>query len=133
MSSHRPCSRTSAHSSARRPVRLERAPIARKDPEVGELVDRLAADLGTESFDLVNHWEDLMSIGLARPSDHDVLVYVSILVDDEGDVLDSPNRYFYECESPSGEDELGYDVAASGDHVPYEEVVKAATRHLAAR
>jgi hypothetical protein len=111
---------------------VDRAPLAGKDPAVGELVDRLASDLGADSFDLVDHWEDLMAIGLARPSDHDVLVYVAVIVDDEGEILDSPDRYFYECESPSPDDPLGYHVAATGDRVPYEEVVRAAARHLEA-
>jgi hypothetical protein len=112
---------------------VDRAPLARKDPAVAELVDRLEADLGTGSFELVDHWEDLMAIGLARPGDPEVLVYVAVLIDDEGDVLDTPDRFFYECESPSEASELGYDVAGSADHVPYDEVVKAVARHLGAR
>ncbi|MEV5749976.1 hypothetical protein AB0L00_19315 [Actinoallomurus sp. NPDC052308] len=109
---------------------MDRSPLARKDPAVRELVDRFAADLGAESFDLVDHWEDLMAIGLARPSDHDVLVYVAIAINDEGDVLESEDRYYYECETPSDADELGYTVARSGDHVSYEEMLRAAAAHL---
>jgi hypothetical protein len=112
---------------------VDRAPLARKDPAIAELVDRLEADLGTGFFELADHWEDLMAIGFARPGDPDVLVYVAVLIDDEGDVLDTPNRFFYECESPSDTDELGYDVAASAERVPYDEVLKAVSRHLAAR
>jgi hypothetical protein len=108
---------------------VDRSLLARKDPAVGELVDRLASDLST-NFDLVDHWEDLMAVGLALPSDHGVLIYVAVITDDEGELLHSPDRYFYECESPSRTDALGYHVAYSGDHVSYDQVAKAATRHL---
>ena len=109
---------------------MDRTSLARKDPAVGELVDRLASDLGTTSFDLADHWEDLMAIGLARPNDHGVLIYIAIIIDDEGEVLDSPDRYSYACESPSDADDLGHHVTYSGDHVAYDEVAKAAARHL---
>ena len=112
---------------------MDRAPLSRKDPAVAELVGRIEADLGTGSFELVDHWEDLMAIGFARAEDPDVLVYVAVLIDDEGDVLDVPERFSYECESPSEASELGYDVAASADHVPYEDVIKAVSRHLRIR
>jgi hypothetical protein len=109
---------------------MDTAPLARKDPAVGELVHRLAGDLGAGSFDVVDHWEDLMAIGLARPGDHDVLVYVAVLIDDEGEVLASEDRYYYESETPSDAEEFGYYVSASGDHVRYDEVAKAVAHHL---
>jgi hypothetical protein len=109
---------------------VDTAPLARKDPAVRELVSRLAGDLGTDSFGLVDHWEDLMAIGLALPSDHDVLVYVAVIIDDEGNALTSEDRYYYECETPSETEELGYYVSASGDRVTYDEVAKVAAHHL---
>jgi hypothetical protein len=109
---------------------VDRAPLAGKDPTVGELVDRLASDLGAGTFVLVDYWADLTAIGLARPNDHDVLVYVAVIVDEEGKALDTPDRYFYECESPSVADKLGYHVVSSADRVSYEEIVQAAARHL---
>jgi hypothetical protein len=109
---------------------MDRTPLAGKDPALGELVDRLAADLGPDSFVLMDHWEDLMAIGLAQPSHHDVLIYVAVKVDDEGEVLTSENRYFYECETPEESDDHGYAVSGRGDHVAYEGVRKAVAQRL---
>ncbi|GAA4618890.1 hypothetical protein GCM10023195_85190 [Actinoallomurus liliacearum] len=75
-----------------------------------------------------------VNIQQARNSlDHDLLVYVAIAIDAEGDVLESADRYYYECETPSDADELGYTVARSGDHVSYEEMLRAAAAHLRTR
>lgn len=111
---------------------MDRAILAHKEAAVGELVDRIAADLGQQTFDLVDHWEDLLAIGFACPSDHDVLVYVQILIDDEGELLTSENRYYYECETPDSTEEMGYRVTASGNDATYEQVARAIAQHLQA-
>ena len=48
-----------------------------KDQSIARLLDGLEARLGPRSFDVVDHWEgDLCAIGIARPDNHEVLVYL---------------------------------------------------------
>ncbi len=48
-----------------------------KSAQIEQLVADLREELGSASFDVVDHWEaDLTAIGLACPSDHSRLVYV---------------------------------------------------------
>jgi hypothetical protein len=49
-----------------------------KDQSIVRLLDGLRARLGLRSFDVVDHWEgDSCAIGIARPDNHSVLVYIS--------------------------------------------------------
>ena len=55
----------------------EKTPL-QKDQSIVRLLDGLTARLGPRAFDVVDHWEsDLCAIGIARPDNHDVLVYIS--------------------------------------------------------
>lgn len=49
-----------------------------KDQSIIRLIDGLRALLGPRAFDVVDHWEsDLCAVGIARPDNHGVLVYIS--------------------------------------------------------
>lgn len=49
-----------------------------KDATILRLLDRLKEHLGPGTFDVVDHWEsDLCAIGVARPDNPRVLVYIS--------------------------------------------------------
>ncbi len=49
-----------------------------KDRSILGLLSRLHTELGAKAFDVVDHWDsDLCAIGLAMPSDHATLIYVS--------------------------------------------------------
>ena len=49
-----------------------------KDKTILSLIDRLKALMGVDAFDVVDRWDaDLCAIGIARPDNHHVLVYVS--------------------------------------------------------
>jgi hypothetical protein len=101
-----------------------------KAAELTELVDRLRRDFPPGAFDMVNHWEDLTATDLARPDNHRVLVYIAVMYDRASDPLPGLGRYFFECETPDDEEELGYRVAATGDRVTYEQLRRAVARHL---
>lgn len=100
--------------------------VGEKDPAIVRVVERLRADLGAGYFVEVPYWEaDLLAVGLGRPDDPDVLVYVAVGMDDDG--------FHVECETPvvAGEEELPYRLAWRGENVSYDEVREAVRRHLA--
>ena len=42
------------------------------------MLNELRAELGEGAFDVVDHWDtDACAVGIARPDDHGVLVYIS--------------------------------------------------------
>ena len=50
-----------------------------KDKTILSLIDRLKALMGVDAFDVVDRWDaDLCAIGIARPDNHQLLVYVSV-------------------------------------------------------
>jgi hypothetical protein len=65
-----------------------------KHKSITELLDRLRTRLGTAAFDVIDHWEgDLCAVGVARPDEHGILVYVSTFGEPEG-------SYFVSLELP---------------------------------
>jgi hypothetical protein len=82
-----------------------------KDPSIEELIGALGAHFGSDSFDIVDHWEsDLCAIGIARRDDHRVLAYLSTLGRPE-------QPYYVELElPPDAGDDVPYRVA--GQHHP---------------
>jgi hypothetical protein len=93
-----------------------------KDPAVIRTLDRLWSCLGADAFQVVDHWEcDLTAIGIARPSDHGVLVYFEV----RGDT------YNVELELPPGPcDDFPYQIAAQHWMVDFETLLRAAADHL---
>ena len=103
-----------------------------KDPALIALVERLRTDLGADYFVLADHWEgDPLAIGLGRPDDPRVLIYIALQLDPTDDTPDYRllGTLFYERERPTA-DGL-YDVPDRGDGVGYAEVLAAVSRHLA--
>lgn len=73
-----------------------------KDPSITEIVERLLSDLGPEAFVTLDYWDDdLCAVGVARPSDHRYLVYISTFPSEAGKIS-------YECESPPTEPGMPY-------------------------
>ena len=65
-----------------------------KDESIIRLLDRLRGRLGAGAFDVVDHWEgDLCAVGIARPDEHGVLVYVCTAHEPE-------DTYFVSLELP---------------------------------
>lgn len=55
-----------------------------KDQSIVRILDGLRVRLSPQAFDIVDHWEaDLCAVGIARPDNHSVLVYIS--TNGEGD------------------------------------------------
>ena len=52
-------------------------PTANKDESITRMLTELRTELGSEAFDVVDHWDDIFATGVARPDNHGVLVYVS--------------------------------------------------------
>ncbi len=49
----------------------------RKDESIIRLIGKLKSVMGDNAFNVVDHWEaDLFTVGIAKPDNHDVLVYV---------------------------------------------------------
>lgn len=94
-----------------------------KDPSILNLLGRLRTDLGDDAFDIVDHWEsDIVAIGLACPSDHRVLAYIST-------IDQPPDSYSYELElPPTNGDEL-YSVAGESNGCKYSELLDALCSH----
>jgi hypothetical protein len=97
-----------------------------KSADLAALVDRLRGDLGDDFFVEVRHWDDDQSaIGLGNPSDPRFLVYMSVQPGEAAAYL--------ECEVPAGRDTSGvpYDVASSGMHAGYGQILAIVRNHLA--
>ena len=95
-----------------------------KDDSVLRVLDRLRSDLGDDAFDVVDHWDaDLCAVGVARPSDHRFLVYISTFPPENGVLA-------YECERPSSDPDLPYDSDGIVNEASYDDVAAAVTRHL---
>jgi len=93
-----------------------------KDGSVWRFVGDVAQRLNAREFQIVDHWDgDLLAIGIADTADEDRLVYVSTF-------RQPPDRYWYECEEPQGEDE--YAVPERMDAASLDQVVDAIRRHL---
>lgn len=91
-----------------------------KDHPLVALVRRLERDLGGSFFALVDHWGgDRPAIGLARPDDPEVLIYLAVRID---------GGLFCEGEVPGAQ---GYAVVGRGDGVECADVLRAVRGHLA--
>jgi hypothetical protein len=96
-----------------------------KDPSLDRLIARLRADLGPDTFDIVDHWDgDRHATGFAAPRDHRVLAYVSVLSNDT-------DAIFVERELPPepGSD-LPYQTVGNSSAITYDELVDILRKHL---
>ncbi len=95
-----------------------------KDVTIETVLSRLRLDLGDGTFDVIDHWSaDRCAIGIARPSDHRYLVYIS---------TNPAHResFSYQCERPSVASEAIYHAAAMKEDVEYDELIGAVRQHL---
>lgn len=96
-----------------------------KDQSIEDLVQTLRAALGSDSFQVVDHWDaDLHAIGIAACHDSRRLVYISTC--DE-----PPGRYYFECETPGNDDNGGHQVVRTEEHATFDVLLQAIHDHLA--
>ena len=96
-----------------------------KDQSIARILDGLRVRLGPRAFDVVDHWEaDSCAVGIARPDNHSVLVYIS--TNGEGD-----DRCSVSLELPP---QPGSDIpyTAAGDHnaASLDELAEIVRRHF---
>jgi len=97
---------------------------ATKDAGLASAVLKLCDRWGDHAFDIVDHWEaNLHGIGLGRPDDHGVLVYV----DNFGKANDT---YYVELENPPSGTALPYVVAGRHESVSFDELSSLVGQHL---
>ena len=95
-----------------------------KHPALGSVVEGLRSALGLGYFVEVDHWDgDPLAVGLARPDDRRVLVYVAVTPD--------TNELFYECEVPAEAPDEIYEVTARNENAGPEELLAVVRSHLA--
>jgi hypothetical protein len=96
--------------------------IVRKDTSIWTLIAQLAAIVGGDSFQLVDHWDaDLFAMGIAGVSNNRRLVYVSTFGK-------PPGFLAYDCEEPDA-DLVGQSVAKS-ELADFPEFLRVVERHL---
>ena len=97
-----------------------------KDSSLRSLISQLAELLPPNSFVLVDNWEaDPFAIGLAKPSDHKHLVYLTSDCDRQG-------RYFLSRELPARHDLEVFHDAGSDHFADVPSLAKAVAEHLCA-
>lgn len=95
-----------------------------KDETIQQVVLELQNALGEGSFVVADHWEaDLMAIGIARPDNYGVLVYIST----EGPL---ENRYFVSLELPSVNDVLPYQQGENFESIDFIALVDVVKQHF---
>jgi hypothetical protein len=96
-----------------------------KDPAVHKLLGRIRRDLGDNAFDIVDHWkDDHLAIGLALPSDHRVLAYISTFTN-----VDDNHLYSYYLELPPTSAHVEYSDAGGSEDCTYDELLAALCSH----
>ena len=95
-----------------------------KDTSIHEVIAKLQNKLGDTAFDIVDHWEaDLCAVGIARPDNHAILVYIS--------TRNLPEKgYYASLELPSVEEDFPYQAAGEFDNLDFEGLVSIIKRHL---
>jgi hypothetical protein len=93
-----------------------------KESSIVEVLDRLQARLGPDTFAIVDHWDcDRRAVGVARPDDHGVLAYIATW----------GSGFYVELElpPPPGDD---FPNAVAGQHsgLSAEQVVQIVAGHL---
>jgi hypothetical protein len=100
--------------------------LGRKHPSLRNLVGELTRRLPPRSFVLVDHWEaDPFAIGLARPSEHDHLVYITSDQDVHG-------RYYMSRELPPNNDLDVFREAGADQFQDVDALARAIALHLGA-
>jgi len=97
--------------------------VAEKDPRILDALDRLQLSLGAGAFDIVDHWSsDLITVGIASPQNHQVLVYIGVF--DDG--------FYAELELPPlTEDDGLYRVGGRYTGLTFDQLAAFVAKHLA--
>ena len=100
-------------------------PERQKDETILQLLHRLTERLGARAFDVVDHWDaDLCAIGIARPDDHRVLVYVCTFGQQAG-------TYAVSLElPPTADSDLPYSSAGEQEARSFNELVEIIQKHF---
>lgn len=99
-------------------------PCHAKDESIQTVLSALAAKIGDDGFDIVDHWEaDLCAIGVASPQNHEVLAYIS--------AIGAPGKFYVSLELPpeSGSD-FPYVDAGARDTVSLDELIDVVSDHI---
>ncbi len=98
--------------------------LKEKEEGIVKVIEQLARHLG-ESFDVVDHWEaDQCAIGIAKPDDHRVLVYISTWQQPEC-------TYYVELEDPPTSEEEGlFKNTFTLESASFEELLAVTRKHL---
>lgn len=101
---------------------------ADKDESINRMLSALQRELGDGAFDIVDHWEgDRRAIGVSRPDDHGVLIYV-LAQEDRVD------EYWVSLELPSKiGDDFPYVDAGTREVHGIQELVSVVRSHFAAK
>ena len=96
-----------------------------KNSDITAVIHRLGRRLGTEAFEIVDHWEgDMAAVGIGSPADKRILVYISTYGCEKG-------CYDFELERPPSERDTGpYTVAGGENAASFEILLAAVIRHL---
>ncbi len=96
-----------------------------KDQSIIRLLDGLTTRLGPRAFDVVDHWDgDWCAIGIARPDNHGVLVYISTY--GEGDERCSVSLEL----PPRPGSDIPYTAAGNYDAASVDELAEIVRRHF---
>jgi hypothetical protein len=95
-----------------------------KHHTITRLIPRLRKHLGAGAFHIVDHWDaDLCAIGIARPDNHAVLVYIC--------TFGLPNgRHFASLELPAKSDDKDYRAAGEYRSLTFGKLVELIRKHL---
>lgn len=95
-----------------------------KDKTIETTLRRLQNALGASFFDIVDHWEgDLCAVGIARPDNHSILVYISTW---------TPSAGYYDVHlelPPTKEDDI-YEPAGLYKRVDFDGLIEIVKRHF---
>jgi len=93
-----------------------------KDPEIDQLLHRL--DLDARGWQYVDNWDaDMCAVGIGARTDPRLRAYVSTW-------RQPPDRYFFSCEVPTGEQRDECETVLEGEASSYEALLTVLVRHL---
>ena len=95
--------------------------LENKDEDIRQVVRKLQDELSTGAFDIVDHWDaDPCAIGIARPDNHGVLVYIAVC----------ENFYFVSLELPPVKEDLPYLQTDEFNNIDFKMLVSIVKQHL---
>ena len=94
-----------------------------KDEEIQQVITNLQNEFGLGAFDIVDHWEaDSLAIGIARPDNHGILVYIA--------TYESDDPYFVSLETPPVNEDFPYQQREVFDGIDFIALGNVVKKHL---